>query len=73
MITGYQAERAVKAYARIRRLGIWHIAGVPNADSVGDLVTISEEGMKKQLSDKTTNANDDTARSGHGTNIEGIG
>ena len=72
MITGYQAESAIKAYTKIRRLGIWHIVGVPNADSVGDLVTISEEGMKKQLSDKTTSANGETARPGHGTNNEEI-
>ena len=71
MITGYQAERAVKAYARIRRLGIWHIAGVPNADSVGDLVTISEEGMKKQLSDKIGSANDEAALAGYRTNTKG--
>jgi hypothetical protein len=71
VITGYQAERAVKAYARIRRLGIWHIAGVPNADSVGDLVTISEEGMKKQLSDKIGSANDEAALAGYRTNTKG--
>ena len=64
-MTGFQAERAVKAYAKIRKLGIWHIVGAPNADSVGDLVTISEEGMKKQLSVKTTSA---TAPSEHRTN-----
>ena len=73
MVTGYQAESAIKAYAKIRKLAVWHIIHVPNAESVGDLVTISEEGMKKQLSDKATSANDETARSGHGTSVEGIG
>ncbi|MGA2109301.1 MAG: hypothetical protein ABSH25_16845 [Syntrophorhabdales bacterium] len=70
MITGYQAESAIKTYTRTRKLGIWHIVGAPNADSMGDLVTISEEGMKKQFSDKTTSANGETARPGHGTNNE---
>ena len=64
-VTVCQAESAIKAYARTRKLGIWHIAGVPNAEFVGDLVTISEEGMKRQLADKMTNANGETARSGH--------
>jgi len=69
-MTGYRAESAIKAYAKMGKLGVWHIVHVPNADSVGDLVTISEEGMKKQFSDKTTSANGETARPGHGTNNE---
>ena len=71
MITGYQAESAIKTYTRTRKLGIWHIVGAPNADSMGDLVTISEEGMKKQLSDKIGSANDEAALAGYRTNTKG--
>jgi hypothetical protein len=72
-MTGYRAESAIKAYAKMGKLGVWHIVHVPNADSVGDLVTISEEGMKRQLSDRTTSANGDTAGSHDSTGVEGIG
>jgi len=71
VITGYQAESAIKTYTRTRKLGIWHIVGAPNADSMGDLVTISEEGMKKQLSDKIGSANDEAALAGYRTNTKG--
>jgi len=71
VVTGYQAESAIKAYAKIRKLAVWHIIHVPNAESVGDLVTISEEGMKKQLSDKIGSANDEAALAGYRTNTKG--
>ena len=70
-MTGYRAESAIKAYAKMGKLGVWHIVHVPNADSVGDLVTISEEGMKKQLSDKIGSANDEAALAGYRTNTKG--
>ena len=72
MIAGCQAERVVKAYARCMKLRAGCTGGSSNEESVKDLVTISEEGIKRNLLDKKMGAQDKTAASGHRSNTQGV-
>ncbi len=58
-MTGHEAKSVIKAYVKCRKLGGWRISGVPITESVEDLVTISEEGIKRRLFDESTD--DETA------------